>query len=201
MSEQRLDLTLGEAEHVVLHSLAEFKFIEGQRVVVVHDTELLGKTDDAASTTALQLVAQALEKVISAGLATSRGATDIPTEDLAGELTVIESATLILVVEVVEGVQILTSYENKITKDLTSWGSAERKPGSAKATFLQSKARSACWSGATSDELTCLVGIMIPIFSTALANSSGSTVPLLFKSKYLKALRSTVSSLVAPEAF
>ena len=42
---------------------------------------------------------------------------------------------------------------------------------------------------------------MIPIFSTALANSSGSTVPLLFKSKYLKALRSTVSSLVAPEAF
>ena len=42
---------------------------------------------------------------------------------------------------------------------------------------------------------------MIPIFSTALANSSGSTVPLLFKSKYLKALRRTVSSLVAPEAF
>jgi hypothetical protein len=39
-----------------------------------------------------------------------------------------------------------------------------------------------------------LVGIIIPIFSIALANSSGSTVPLLFKSKYLNALRRTYSS-------
>ena len=42
---------------------------------------------------------------------------------------------------------------------------------------------------------------MMPIFSQALANSSGSTVPLLFKSKYLKALSKTVSSLALPEAF
>ena len=42
---------------------------------------------------------------------------------------------------------------------------------------------------------------MIPIFSMALANSSGSTVPLLLRSKYLKALSKTVSSLVAPVDF
>ena len=49
--------------------------------------------------------------------------------------------------------------------------------------------------------LTCLVGIMIPIFSIAFANSSGSTVPLLLRSKYLNALRRTDSSLANPVAF
>jgi len=48
---------------------------------------------------------------------------------------------------------------------------------------------------------TYLVGIMIPIFSMALANSSGSTVPLLFRSKYLNDFMRTVSSLVVPLAF
>ena len=42
---------------------------------------------------------------------------------------------------------------------------------------------------------------MIPIFSTAFANSSGSTVPLLLRSKYLNALRRTDSSLANPVAF
>jgi hypothetical protein len=42
---------------------------------------------------------------------------------------------------------------------------------------------------------------MIPIFSMALANSSGSTVPLLFRSKYLNDFMRTVSSLVVPLAF
>lgn len=42
---------------------------------------------------------------------------------------------------------------------------------------------------------------MIPIFSIAFANSSGSTDPLSFKSKYLKALISVYSSEVAPDAF
>jgi hypothetical protein len=42
---------------------------------------------------------------------------------------------------------------------------------------------------------------MIPIFSIAFANSSGSTVPLLFKSKYLNALRRTCSSDWAPDVF
>lgn len=49
--------------------------------------------------------------------------------------------------------------------------------------------------------LTCLVGIMIPIFSIALANSSGSTVPFPFKSKYLKDFLSTCSSEVIPDDF
>jgi hypothetical protein len=42
---------------------------------------------------------------------------------------------------------------------------------------------------------------MIPIFSIALANSSGSTVPLLFRSKYLKAFIRTCSSLWLPADF
>ena len=42
---------------------------------------------------------------------------------------------------------------------------------------------------------------MMPIFSMAFANSSGSTVPLLLRSKYLKLLSSTVSSLVMPDDF
>lgn len=49
--------------------------------------------------------------------------------------------------------------------------------------------------------LTCLVGIMIPIFSMAFANSSGSQVPLLFRSKYLKHFKSTDSSLWLPPDF
>lgn len=50
-------------------------------------------------------------------------------------------------------------------------------------------------------ELTRLVGIIMPIFSMALPNSSASIVPLLLRSKYLKLLTSTVSSLVVPLAF
>ena len=42
--------------------------------------------------------------------------------------------------------------------------------------------------------LTYLVGIWIPIFSIALANSSGSTTPLSFKSKYLNDFKRTYSS-------
>lgn len=46
-----------------------------------------------------------------------------------------------------------------------------------------------------------LVGIMIPIFSIAFANSSGSTVPLLLRSKYLNDFLSIASSDVAPDDF
>ena len=49
--------------------------------------------------------------------------------------------------------------------------------------------------------LTCLVGIMMPIFSMALANSSGSTKPELFRSKYLNDFINTASSEVTPDAF
>jgi hypothetical protein len=41
----------------------------------------------------------------------------------------------------------------------------------------------------------------MPIFSTAFANSSGSTVPELFKSKYLKAFCKTYSSDYIPVDF
>jgi len=42
---------------------------------------------------------------------------------------------------------------------------------------------------------------MIPIFSIALANSSGSTDPLLFRSKYLNAFYKMASSEVTPDDF
>ena len=51
------------------------------------------------------------------------------------------------------------------------------------------------------NNLTCRVGIMIPIFSMALANSSGLKSPLLLMSKNLKALRRVVSSDWMPVAF
>ena len=46
-----------------------------------------------------------------------------------------------------------------------------------------------------------MVGIWIPIFSIAFANSSGSTVPLSLRSKYLKAFISTCCSDWAPFVF
>ena len=74
-----------------------------------------------------------------------------------------------------------------------------------KATRLDRAWSSLCRQVAACEEsgnlLTCLVGIMIPIFSTALANSSGSTVPFPFKSKYLKDFLRTCSSEVMPEDF
>ena len=121
VSEKRLDFTLGEAEHVVRHGLAEFKFIEGHGVVIVHDAELLGEADDATGTTGLQLVAKALEEVFTSSLATGGSATDLSLEDLAGEFTVVEASRLILVVEVEEGIQILDSYEIKLIRISNSY--------------------------------------------------------------------------------
>ena len=82
-------------------------------MVIVHDAELLGQTDDAAGTTRLQLVSEALEEILSRGLATGGSATDISSENLACELTVVKRTATVLVVKVVEGVQILASTRNK----------------------------------------------------------------------------------------
>lgn len=108
MGEERLQLTLREAEHVVRHSLCEFKLVKGHGVVVVHNTELLAETDDASSTTRLQLGSQSLEKVITSSLAsTGGGATNFSLENLAGELTIVDSSRFVGIVQVVERVQIL----------------------------------------------------------------------------------------------
>ena len=76
-------------------------------MVVIHDTELLGKADDTAGTTALQLVAEFLEEILTTGTATGGGTTDISLEDLTGELTVVQGTAAILVVKIVKSVQIL----------------------------------------------------------------------------------------------
>ena len=82
-------------------------------MVVVHDAELLAKANDSTSTTALQLVLESLKKVLTVGSATGRGATNISSEDLAGELTIVESSAAILVVQSVKCIQILTVTTNK----------------------------------------------------------------------------------------
>jgi len=111
--EESLDLTLGEAEHVVRHGLAEFELVERQRVVIVHNTELLGKANDTTGTTGLQLVAKSLEEIVTIGSALSGGATDISLEDLTGELSVVKSTTTVLIVKVVKSVQVLKITINK----------------------------------------------------------------------------------------
>ena len=52
-------------------------------------------------------LAEALEQVLTAGTSAGRCAADVAAEDLRGELSVVEGARLILVVDVVEGVQVL----------------------------------------------------------------------------------------------
>ena len=111
--EKDLNLTLGEAEHVVRHGLAEFELVERHRVVVVHNTELLGKANDTTGTTGLQFVAKSLEEVVATGAALGGGTTDISLEDFTGEFSVVKSATAILVVKVVKSVQILRITINK----------------------------------------------------------------------------------------
>ena len=82
-------------------------------MVVVHDAELLAKANNSTSTTALQLVLESLEKVLTVGSATGRGATNIPSKDLTGELTIVKSTTLILIIDVEQRVQVLFE-RNKI---------------------------------------------------------------------------------------
>ena len=82
-------------------------------MVVIHDAELLSEADDSSSTTALQLVLESLEKVLTVGSATGRGATNIPSKDLTGELTIVKRATLILVIDVEQSIQVLFE-RNKI---------------------------------------------------------------------------------------
>ena len=108
-------------------------------MVVVHDAELLAKTNDATSTTTLQLVLQSLKEILTGSAATGRGAANISPENLTGELTVVQSTTPILVIDLEEGIQILVGrnkYQLKNCHDL-------------KCTYLSSRDQN-------SDLFTCL---------------------------------------------
>lgn len=63
-AEKASDFSLRETKHVVLHGLGELVLIEGHGVVIVHDSELLAETDDATSTTAGELGANAVDQLI-----------------------------------------------------------------------------------------------------------------------------------------
>jgi hypothetical protein len=80
-------------------------------VVVVHDAELLAEANDATSTTTFQLVLQSLKEILTGSAATGRGATNISPENLTGELTVVQSTTPILVIDLEEGVKILSGRD------------------------------------------------------------------------------------------
>ena len=82
-------------------------------MVVVHDAELLAKANNSTSTTALQLVLESLKKILTAGSATGRGASNISSKDLAGELTIVKRTALILIIDVEQRVQVLFE-RNKI---------------------------------------------------------------------------------------
>ena len=90
-------------------------------MVVVHDAELLAEANDATSTTTLQLVLQSLKEILTGSAATGRGATNISPENLTGKLTVVQSTTTILVIDLEEGIQILVGrnqYQLKNYHDL-----------------------------------------------------------------------------------
>jgi len=107
--EQGLDLTLRETEHVVLHGLSKLILVKGHGVVVVHDAELLGETNDSTSTTGSQLLAKLIKKSFGTvvGRLGRRGTTNITTEDLRSELTVVNGTIMRLVIDVEKGIQVL----------------------------------------------------------------------------------------------
>jgi len=113
VTEELLSLTLGEAEHVVGHSLGEFKLVQGERVIVVHDSELLGEADYSPSATSLQLVTKALQEVLTTRSAAGWSAADVSSEDLGCELSIVEGARAILVIKVVKGVQVLLKQRTR----------------------------------------------------------------------------------------
>ena len=77
-------------------------------MLVVHNMELLAQADDTSGTSRHQLGPQSLEKFIRSNLATAgRGATNFSLENLASELTIVDSSRFVGIVQVVECLQIL----------------------------------------------------------------------------------------------
>jgi hypothetical protein len=107
-SEEGGEFSLGEAKHVVLHSLCEFILVKRHAVVVVHDTELLAEADNTTRTTRGKLLAETVNKIVGSGLGAGRGSgVDFTTKNSVGELFVLKRARLVSVVERKEGVEIL----------------------------------------------------------------------------------------------
>ena len=65
VSEKSLDLTLGESEHIVGHGLRKFKFIERHRMIIIHNPELLCKSNDSTGSTGGKLGSQFRKEVFS----------------------------------------------------------------------------------------------------------------------------------------
>jgi len=102
------EFSLGEAKHVILHSLCELILVKRHAVVVVHDTELLAEADNSASTAGGKLLTQTVNKIVGSRLgAGGSSRADFTTEKSVGELFVLKRARLVSVVDREESVKIL----------------------------------------------------------------------------------------------
>ena len=95
-----------------MHGLVEFKFIEGHGVVVIHNSELLSKTDDSTGTSGLQLVSESLKESFSGLGSLGWGSSNLTTEHFRGKLFVVQSSTSVFIIKTVKSIQIL--IKNKI---------------------------------------------------------------------------------------
>jgi hypothetical protein len=107
-AEEGGEFSLGEAKHVVLHSLCELILVKRHAVVVVHDTELLAETNNATSTAGGKLLTETVNKIFGSGLGAGGGSgADLTSEDSICELFVLKRARVVSVVDREEGVEVL----------------------------------------------------------------------------------------------
>jgi hypothetical protein len=86
-------------------------------VVIIHDSELLGQSNDATGTAGSQLGAEALKQVLSSGSAAGgRGTTNITAEKLGSEFLIVDSTAGVGIVALKESIQILSENLHKIEK-------------------------------------------------------------------------------------
>ena len=77
-------------------------------MVVIHDPELLGETNDATGSTRGEFLSKLSEKVFSGGFAFGGcSSANISAENLGGKFAVFEHARSVLIIDPVKAVQIL----------------------------------------------------------------------------------------------
>mmetsp|Transcript_102553 Transcript_102553/g.141818 ORF Transcript_102553/g.141818 Transcript_102553/m.141818 type:complete len:335 (-) Transcript_102553:40-1044(-) len=106
---ERLDLTLGETEHVILHGFGKLVFVKGHRVVVIHNTELLSKTNNTSGTARGKLLAELFkESFRTLPLSLGRlSTTDVTSENLRCKLMIVQGTATVFIVNVEKSFKIL----------------------------------------------------------------------------------------------
>jgi hypothetical protein len=82
-------------------------------VVIVHNSELFGKSDDSTGTTGSKFGSELLEKVFTGRLSSGwSGTADISAENFGGKFTVFKNTGFIGIVNGVERIQILLGWDH-----------------------------------------------------------------------------------------